>query len=712
MASPLRASRLALIVATSAGAAAAQALQATDLASFHRSGQTFLTYREHAPAANYRAYRSRSPIRTPAELAAAEFLGEVDDRTSLNHRESLIVQGTVHYVIDAAKPPLAPDDGLFVHTTAAAGSFHYAVTRVENGVENTSLTLGQGGNSLAAPVAEVVAPPEPVLQGTPGGKRWYVHWMSTTDTAEMPATANRPGLAYNFSVQHMRPSGGPDPMVVGAHTGGGNYKGATISAGDPGEVRLALDGPPPDLDLPVNGSSNVNTAWFGYNTNYRPGGKSGDLTRGVNVDYTQRRVLATILWVMRQYPVDRNRVYLAGRSMGGVATAAIGFAHPGLFAALHLEVPRFDFSEPEWNLERRNILNRYVPIWGTVVQNIVTSTLPAGAPPVFGTHGEGLGVYDRTNQVLIASGFPAVDLPPMTIGAGKQDCFAGWHEKPRLIAAMEAARQPVELYWQTGNHNVSFAQGPWASRVALARLHRHRLDRSHPAFSGFSQNEDPGRGDDCFGPPSGAPDGAINGRLDWDETTIVDEPGRWSVEVFLNHLAAAPAGTVDVTPRRLQRLPVSPGAAFVFASTDVASGAVVQVGALAADAHRRASLRGVQVTAGRRRLELRPVTLPALELFGDPAPGAPIAFAMAGGPGAPYVTGIAASAAVPPIPTPFGPLGLQPPIVLLGLGTIGSGGAAAAAVTIPDDQALSGAEFHAQALVGTKLTAALRVRIR
>jgi hypothetical protein len=123
-------------------------------------------------------------------------------------------------------------------------------------------------------------------------------------------------------------------------------------------------------------------------------------------------------------------------------------------------------------------------------------------------------------------------------------------------------------------------------------------------------------------------------------------------------------------------------------------------------------MRDVQVTAGRRRLELRPVTLPALELFGDPAPGAPIAFAMAGGPGAPYVTGIAASAAVPPIPTPFGPLGLQPPIVVLGLGTIGAGGAAAAAVTIPDDQALSGAEFHAQALVGTKLTAALRVRIR
>jgi hypothetical protein len=47
-----------------------------------------------------------------------------------------------------------------------------------------------------------------VLQGTPSGKRWYVHWMSTTDTAALPATANRPGLAGNFSVQHPRPSGG------------------------------------------------------------------------------------------------------------------------------------------------------------------------------------------------------------------------------------------------------------------------------------------------------------------------------------------------------------------------------------------------------------------------------------------------------------------------------------------------------------------------
>lgn len=234
--------------------------------------------------------------------------------------------------------------------------------------------------------------------------------------------------------------------------------------------------------------------------------------------------------MLQNFNVDPDRVYMAGRSMGGVGTSSVGFAYPQIFAALHMLVPQLDFGEPEWNLERPGILDRYVLLWGTVTQSIATSVLP----PIFATSGEGLGVYDRVDQIFKVENFPSVDLPPAIVGVGKQDCFAGWHEKPRFMAAMSSARQPLALYWQQGGHSTNFNAGPWATPLALSNLNRHRRNRSHPAFSNFSLNDNPGLGNDCIpgGGVTGSPQGTINGRIDWDETTIVDEPARWEVEIF------------------------------------------------------------------------------------------------------------------------------------------------------------------------------------
>ena len=52
----------------------------------------------------------------------------------------------------------------------------------------------------------------------------------------------------------------------------------------------------------------------------------------------ENRVLETIEWVIQNYNIDRNRVYLRGISMGGSGTLGIGLAHGDVFAALQADV--------------------------------------------------------------------------------------------------------------------------------------------------------------------------------------------------------------------------------------------------------------------------------------------------------------------------------------------------------------------------------------
>ena len=52
----------------------------------------------------------------------------------------------------------------------------------------------------------------------------------------------------------------------------------------------------------------------------------------------ENRVFETIEWVIQNYNIDRNRVYLRGTSMGGSGTLGIGLAHGDIFAAIQADV--------------------------------------------------------------------------------------------------------------------------------------------------------------------------------------------------------------------------------------------------------------------------------------------------------------------------------------------------------------------------------------
>src|SRR5436190_16833711 len=103
---------------------------ASEVVAEHRAGQTFVTWRESAlTGERYRVYRATFPLTNAADLALADLLGEVDDKTSHNQERSIVEHGERTWIIADGGAPLAVDQGLFVHTVAAdCTAAYYAVT--------------------------------------------------------------------------------------------------------------------------------------------------------------------------------------------------------------------------------------------------------------------------------------------------------------------------------------------------------------------------------------------------------------------------------------------------------------------------------------------------------------------------------------------------------------------------------------------------------
>jgi hypothetical protein len=162
------------------------------------------------------------------------------------------------------------------------------------------------------------------------------------------------------------------------------------------------------------------------------------------------------------------------------------------------------------------------------------------------------------------------------------------HSKPAL--------KPVNLddWWEPFNDNTCF----------------FRLDLSFPAFSNFSANNNPGTGQgDAVGDDNqlgdntydGDANGGYNRFLRWNSTTIADTPAEYAIELKLSAGANGYKGngeTVDVTPRRLQKFAVKPGAKYAWTSGQ-------QTGEAVADAEGLLTIPGVKVGAAFTKLSIK-----------------------------------------------------------------------------------------------------------
>ncbi len=135
-------------------------------------------------------------------------------------------------------------------------------------------------------------------------------------------------------VLHWRGAGWPG-KGVDMQTALADEKGRNFSAPDDFYI-LNLD----DIrDYHVLWNRAHDQYWWGATPNYK-GPTQEDVPRlSQGETACEKRVLDSVEWVIRQYGIDRNRVYLCGNSMGGQAAYAIGLAHGEVFAAVNANVP-------------------------------------------------------------------------------------------------------------------------------------------------------------------------------------------------------------------------------------------------------------------------------------------------------------------------------------------------------------------------------------
>ena len=273
--------------------------------------------------------------------------------------------------------------------------------------------------------------------------------------------------------------------------------------------------------------------------------------KGPDVGPTEKRVMDTVLWAVKTYGIDPDRVYLCGNSMGGSGTLGIGMRHGDVFAAIKANVP----ARVE-HVSSRMGFPPYAP-------------LPAGT---------------------------VVPEPPVCVDySAPNDSWSTNHED--FVSAMNARKYALYFYWGPFGHANNNAKIlPVNDLVHSFDWLGVKKNELYPVFTDASTN-------DPLPWPSNLSDkkpGQVNAFFRWK--TLADTRQRAEVSLFLvttdtlkTTFAIPFEATVNVSLRRLQNLRVKPGEAVRW-SFGQAKGEVK------ADAEGVVTVSGLKITA-------KPVTL-------------------------------------------------------------------------------------------------------
>ncbi len=308
----------------------------------------------------------------------------------------------------------------------------------------------------------------------------------------------------------------------------------------------------------------LGTWFYGYSDQL----PNGDPNQGMVVNYTERRLLAYLDHFEALFPIDRNRVYVMGGSMGGTGTTSLALRYPNIFAAADARKGATHRAYCKWKSQCEGL-------WGRVESKVKNN--------------EGANVWDWQNMAWYAEHHHVAATWIRTLH-GREDTSIPYRQVAgppgvspmSFYSAMEAFKIGHECLWDCSSHSKPalkpFTHDDWWEPFNDATCF-FRLDLSFPAFSRFSANDRPGTGaGDAVGDDSqlgdntydGDPNGGLNRFLRWNSTTISDEASRYSIEI---KLSSGPNGykgngeVVDVTPRRLQHFKVKPGEAYSWSTS-------------------------------------------------------------------------------------------------------------------------------------------------
>jgi hypothetical protein len=591
---------------------------ATGLAARHRSGQTILTWNEADPATTapemtvqerrelnkhlaagskqtaYRIYRHTEPL-TDRTLQKAQLVDEVGPLTCWNAESHGIYPDAkdkvFRYVVDAqpggtepaAAAPVAPGTGIYAHNPAQAGRAYYVVSTAVNGEEDLDALVQVATGRHTATVEETVGPGEPILQRIEQPKEFlymqgvtlyfYTRW-------ESPPRCNLPSRPYDYNVILGPKLVQPAPLNLILHCWGSNLRGKGGAFSWFGWKDKALGIGVASNQIPYDW-------WTTYHENL---GTWKCWNEGVTRDFTAKRLFAFVEWVGTKWQVDQTRVCVSGESMGGSGSTFLPIRYA----------------------------NRFAYAFSSVGIHNPAAIRPSGFYESYANHnGEfdarlkhesGLPAWDYLNDPLLVRKNPAARLPFIGFGNGKNDGGIGWPHVVDLAKALQEARQPHAVVWRMAGHG---------SGTFYPRDIDFRLDQSLPAFTNCSLDAHIGTAIKLPTPKQfttrekevvkdiwdGDSEGQINMFLRWATADIVDEPGKWECTIMLEPGAPKDECTVDVTPRRLQKLRVPPGQKFTWTARPAKNGQA-QDGTAVADKDGLVTLKTVAVGKGGTRLSL------------------------------------------------------------------------------------------------------------
>ena len=421
---------------------------------------------------------------------------------------------------------------------------------------------------------------------------------------------------------------GPYPVVLELHSHGGVakdqlYGNAGVNAYSDG---CALKIQPYDIG---------DTWWYGFSStfDYRTPqdvcptdlcGEIGDdypplppfervVTSGPIVNYTEARVLRMIYDLMRAplagYPVDPNRVYVEGHSMGGSGALSMALRYPNVFAAAAVGKPMTDYDAyltgvaPDPDNDFRF---EFAQRWGAWPQLAATSSLSLLEMQTIGPAGwadhlkawDGIAAYDWMDHVrqMKSPSRQVLDTVPFGIKAGFAD------------QTLPYPSQAQPFYQPTGFGNLGRTWGgeidcsghggkphagmppaltSSATNPTPATFSDHGIVRNEslPGFKDLTGGHYPQPQSTCCQAPCN-PSGPRQFYFDliwssswyaWDTDYGLprDEPARWEVSLKWTG-SFSPPPTVTIVPRRLQQFVVNPDFSYRWSNVELGTGAMIQ----------------------------------------------------------------------------------------------------------------------------------------
>ncbi|MFO0802905.1 MAG: PHB depolymerase family esterase [Gemmataceae bacterium] len=308
-----------------------------------------------------------------------------------------------------------------------------------------------------------------------------------------------------FLVLHPKPAkaGAPLPLYVVLHSAGHDVQSCLACTTKIGNHDI-YHAPEGFFALYLDCRANKRDWWWGI-----------EKYKGPDVSPTEKRVIDTVKWVVKEYGLDENRVYLCGNSMGGSGALGIGMRHGDVFAAVKANVP----AKTE-HVSSRMYFGKPVPA-----------------------------------DVVLSD-------PPIVVDYSAQN--DGWSkDHGAYLKAMNDRKYALFMYWgpfgHANNHEQILKVNDLVNSFDWLAV---KMNEAYPVFIGASTNDPLPWPDELTSKKSGQ----LNAFFRWQN--VSDTADAVEMKLFLVKAAdlktsftVPTEATADVTLRRVQKLKVAPGAA-------------------------------------------------------------------------------------------------------------------------------------------------------